>query len=346
MARTPLSRNDRFKTALLGAPLKLLRRTISPRGLSAVTSKEMTVSRRFYFPDGDVVIKINNVLFRVQRSHLANFCTFFAKRFAEESAWSKLTLRATQVELDDVLPSDFETLLQALSNLESRTVYRLSETVAASLLRASYALGCRETLALAIEHLETFWDARHPPPLSQPARPLASALETVALARACAVSSVHKRAMYEVLSTPSLDILFKGTISKALPIDLEDLSQLYRAKGKLTLEWERFVFTTPGSYKDEDGNGRSRCVVTGDDCEVYVKANPEGRDRVSQWEELVFRCGQFSVRKVDILRNDWIGKSKEHLMMHWCEPCLQDWQSKWQEKRVEMWGMLDSIFSV
>ncbi|KAI1798087.1 hypothetical protein LXA43DRAFT_933938 [Ganoderma leucocontextum] len=172
-------------------------------------------SANFWHLDGSVVVQVQNTLFRLHRSRLAQQSEFFADLFAADGR-SKEMFDPDIIEERDIVDScpvyqvkgvsvlDFERLLTALDAGIAYAINPPPFRVLASLLRAAHALSFKTILAFATHFLREMWsqDLSRLSSSSSPERRV-HALETILLGQQCSVPEVLKPAYYELLLAPA-----------------------------------------------------------------------------------------------------------------------------------------------
>ncbi|KAI0684312.1 hypothetical protein C8Q76DRAFT_636454, partial [Earliella scabrosa] len=236
-------------------------------------------NENFWHLDGSVVVQVQNTLFRLHRSRLAQQSEYFSAQFSAASSFclsnSRRTSAGTRTDEEDVVDRcpvyvakgvsvlDFERLLTALDAGIAYAITPPPFPVLASLLRAAHALQFRTVLSFATHLLRERWPqdlAR----LTSDSRE--QAVETILLAQQCEVPEVLKSAYYELLRTPTfgqdlaayvhaessqrpsmLDVTTEAEEQNAPPPRLaaSDFVRLQTAKEALQTEWLALVRAAP-----------------------------------------------------------------------------------------------------
>ncbi|PIL27625.1 hypothetical protein GSI_10777 [Ganoderma sinense ZZ0214-1] len=171
-------------------------------------------SANFWHLDGSVVVQVQNTLFRLHRSRLAQQSEFFAKLFAADGR-SKEVFDPEIIEERDIVDScpvhqvknvsvlDFERLLTALDAGIAYAINPPPFHVLASLLRAAHTLSFKTILAFATHLLREMWSQDLSRLSSYSPERRVHALETILLGQQCSVPEMLKPAYYELLRAPA-----------------------------------------------------------------------------------------------------------------------------------------------
>ncbi|KZP20247.1 hypothetical protein FIBSPDRAFT_861762 [Athelia psychrophila] len=187
---------------------------------------------RFWDATGDLILQIQNTLFRVHGSRLARHSRLFVG--ASSASGQK------QVDMDGsslpvlalVAPSDFEVLLDAMENAVTYHKETPSFQYIAALLRVSTILQFTEFRQFAIHILEQAWPsslAAFSVNIPWPEH----AAATLSLAKDCSVPGVVKRASYTLLMT----LGFSCNPADLEILSKEDIMVLCRAREYLSRAW-------------------------------------------------------------------------------------------------------------
>ncbi|KAF8067815.1 hypothetical protein FPV67DRAFT_1493711 [Lyophyllum atratum] len=192
--------------------------------------------------DGSVLIQIGSMRFKLHRSVLVRHSEWFQHTFergedAPERA-SELVDNLPLYYLDGlgVDPHNFSVLLHALDDAITYVETEPPFATIASILLASSALTFTKFEAYAIRYLETMWS----PDLADLTKTaIPYAFESMILARECALFSVLKRVMYELVRmqgfgqpAPTPD-----NRAPAVTLNAQDLNTLLHAREKLMTVW-------------------------------------------------------------------------------------------------------------
>ncbi|KAF6748880.1 hypothetical protein DFP72DRAFT_915677 [Ephemerocybe angulata] len=195
--------NDR----LSGSSHEALKR--ARREESSVTAienpREYKTHPRHWEPDGNVVVHLDGMGYRLYRGRLARESEWFAegiKRY-DEDAEMKLVV----VELDGmgVRRQDWETLLDTMDDAAAFLGMLPSPTNLAEILRVSHTLRFRSIEDGAKRIYCDIWsDEHHRLPRSQRSIDTGNAIEALTIGRLSGLPGVVKRAMYELLKDEAL----------------------------------------------------------------------------------------------------------------------------------------------
>ncbi|KAI0760909.1 hypothetical protein BD413DRAFT_617431 [Trametes elegans] len=335
---------------------------ISPSKRSPITptSRYVAKSVKFWYPDGNVVIRVESTLFKLYRSRLAQYCRHFANIFEGQDNGAS----GTQIEghplyhaPEGLILEDFEQLLTALETPLTFSASPPTQSVAISLLRAAHMLSCNIILTLSKDRLCTIWDSRSPPrphsslalllsstdqlcPTARLSRPdpdshpasapptYAEAVSIVLFARQYALPGVLKRAFYELLASPPF---WAALVADRRQIRLheDDLLRLYNARYVLQQAWRAAAPCVPDPDKKKGHASPA--------CNAYFPG------RTDALRAMVLGSGLVEPGAVDPLRYDLLAGLGEEERKKWCMWCLKDWEDALGEKRKVWWRMLDNL---
>ncbi|RPD60485.1 hypothetical protein L226DRAFT_386856 [Lentinus tigrinus ALCF2SS1-7] len=298
---------------------------------------------QFWYSDGNIVIRLEGVLFKLHRSRLERYCTTFCELFATKPDGDETIDGCPAYEAPPEL--SLQGFKDVLAVLEEPLIYanrRPSQLEAISVLRASETLQCWQPSRLAKTWLSELWDANAIPSADRSdAHSVQDAILMVQLSRTFDIPGVLKRALYELVSSQD----FWDTFAKDRPsiaLAEEDLTLLLAARIALAEMWQDFVFDVPSTNK----GGRSLCLSG----LGFKKHGPCSRSleggRMASWAGSVLRGGHLKSGARDPLRYNVVERGKEDLKLMWCDACLQEKEVEWKAKRVEWWGELDKVFKL
>ncbi|KAI0049922.1 hypothetical protein FA95DRAFT_1556238 [Auriscalpium vulgare] len=268
----------------------------------------------FWHLDGSVIIQVERTLFKLHRSRLAKHSKYFAQLFAGQKGKGKAAqvvdvdeiveqhhddgdgMRDADVMLSGDIPTyivrdttadDFARLLNLFDDPITLMDGPPRFPVLASILRASTALSFDNLRKWALRHFEGMWP-RELAAVGEDSIPYAAA--TLALARACDVPGVRKRAYYELLRTPGFGQRVEGDDAgdddddvqlvgedgnvvgaEQVPLSHADFVRLLRAREALNLAWIHAAASAPTEPK---------CPLLADDGErVTVKTEGKGKEK-------------------------------------------------------------------
>ncbi|KAL7284894.1 hypothetical protein ACG7TL_002208 [Trametes sanguinea] len=308
-------------------------------------------SPTFWYPDGNIVIVVKTVGFRLFLSRLKLHCKLFAREIlepqsipsdrdqAEEGAASdgseKPPSSDREYTLSDVESADFATFLHAL---ETPLQYalgseRADQSVCVVLLRVAARVECDLVLRFAKDRLRSLWPLTLPPMISKIT--LKDAINVINIARNYNIPEVLRRAFYEVLrSSVFWDQLHARRPVKSL--SKSDIISLQHARIVLQEKATALFFIPPGENGKCASSGRAkrRCTV---------------HDRASAWTSSFVTQSRLKVCSKDPLGfadSINLGDEFEDLEDSWCPACLEERKLAWAAAKLEWWASLDSLFKI
>ncbi|KAI0672003.1 hypothetical protein C8Q78DRAFT_717793 [Trametes maxima] len=302
-----------------------------------------TPSPDFWYPDGNVIILIEDTGFRLLASRLSQHCAFFASLFDHEHLrvasanpeQGQVVAGKSPIQSHDsariftvtaVSAHQFTSLLQVLE-LPFESPFRgAPHDVAVAVYHASQVLGCLPAQTLALRRIAGLWYSQSPPgPTEQLCQTYEDAVNVIALARKHDIPSMLKRAFYELLrSVEFWKDVERGKYS-TIGLSHEDLLRLYAARVTLSKSWRVLCHAPPRAIKKTK---KCSCVINGD-----------ADARLHAWR------GMFSEDMLDVADpiTQTLGLAEDFVLpgSGWCERCLRDRQNRWTQARGEWWGELD-----
>ncbi|KAI0649594.1 hypothetical protein C8Q79DRAFT_939464 [Trametes meyenii] len=301
-----------------------------------------TPSPDFWYPDGNVIVVVEDIGFRLLASRLSQHCAFFASLFEQEQLHPASAIpEQGQVAGNTPTPShesakmftvtavsahQFTFLLQILE-LPFESPFRgASHDVAVAVYHASQALGCLPAQTIALRRIEALWHSHSPPGLTeQLCQTYADAVNAIALARNHGIPSILKRAFYELLrSVEFWEEVERGGYS-TIDLSHKDFLHLYAARVALGKSWRTLCHTPPPTVKKAK---KCRCVIKGD-----------AETRLHAWR------GMFSEDMLDvadpIMQTLRFAEEFVPPGSGWCDKCLRERQNRWTQARGKWWRELD-----
>ncbi|KAI0795988.1 hypothetical protein C8Q75DRAFT_730140 [Abortiporus biennis] len=305
----------------------------------------------YWLLDGSVVLRVENVLFRLHRSTLSQLSSYFKELFedadtavedVEDSDSGQERMEGRPVfTLHDVTVRDFERLWKATTTAIGFVYKRPSFSELASILRASRALSFTLLDEYATTTLRQMWPSDLAN-LSSDRSPYAS--ESIVLARKCNMPEILKRAFYELLRSSGLGQKEEddpeSLDEETEEISKEDMKMLIRARERLVLQWLMTASSPPKwSCPLEEQQPDQLAVERNND--AFAKCKESRQNFAAIWQKQVFEGGIFEEYLYDALCGlqklidiDW-----QHL--GFCEGCVRSWKDGWGKDRTRIWELLD-----
>jgi len=177
---------------------------------------------------------------------------------------------------------------------------------------------------------------------------LSNAVETIILGRNYGISSVLKRAFYELLRTGGLghqDIANeKDDDVENLSITSADTHRLIRTREKLGEAWCDTLASAFHAFHCP--NGPNHGVTADRDVDATATANavacPSSAEKTIEWTKLVYASGMSQEYMYDVLcglkvlvDRDWSAEDG------YCQECMEMRRNAWQKQRESLWKKLD-----
>ncbi|KAM5539171.1 hypothetical protein V8D89_007044 [Ganoderma adspersum] len=310
---------------------------------------ECTKDEDFWYWDGNVVLLLTGIAFKLHASRLESYCGYFRELF------SRGNLTGLAVEGDpegciayyvppELSTSSFKDLLRALDSPLEFVSDPPSQDLAISLLFAADTLACDLVLDLAKRRLAEIWDGHTLPATDNcnaEDRTHPSAICAIKLARRYAMPGILRRAFYELLSSQAFWDALGPRASQAaldgLRISEEDVRTLFSARVTLGGLWREFVMQVPEgtTYRSQRSPYDMRW------CCYY-----DEKTRAGAWRSFVVDKGALEL--CDPLRYDFVAEWEGELRKEgkWCQACVDKKRRAAEEKRSELWERMDELFGL
>ncbi|KAI9070275.1 hypothetical protein FKP32DRAFT_1586285 [Trametes sanguinea] len=309
-------------------------------------------SAKFWYPDGNIIIVVGIVGFRLFLSRLKLYCKLFAREILEprvnpDAAQSDGSRSPDdshksshhEYTLSDVDPVDFATFLQVL---ETPLQYALAsdspdQSACISLLRVATRVECDIVLKVAAERLRALWPLTPPRVICK--KPHLDAIHAIKAARKHHITEVLRSAFYELLRNPRFwDKL--STRRKSISLPDSDIISLQNARMALMRKWTALLFTPPNA---EGGS----CLTIGRGTKKCHYTEEEERARVWRSEFVHQRhleeCSEDPIYYIDAMVQ---GREFAALEGAWCAACVEERKVAWLDARLEWWRSLDALFKI
>ena len=195
--------------------------------------------------------------------------------------------------------------------------------------------------------------------------PIPHAAVALALARACGLRGVQKRASYELLRMPTFGQAISAAPAAHVEVEEDsradadtsldelpraDMLRLLHAREQLVLAWAEIAGAAPTDLICPRGT-QTQIMPEGGACSSTTGSNNDGRrlgcasanvDRVhARWAELVHTTGLYVQRMVDPLMG-----LQDLMNIPWreegfCKKCVAARRNAWDEFRRKIWDDLD-----
>ncbi|KAI0349903.1 hypothetical protein OH77DRAFT_1593928 [Trametes cingulata] len=297
-------------------------------------------SQKFWYPDGNVVIILGDVGFKLYASRLSHhFTTLPLPQPPQDGAEDGAADTPARCEIESrVTPEQFETLLKYLEFPFEYPIHDAPRDTVIELIHTSQSLGCTHALRQALVRLGALTQSEDPPPPDAHAYPdYRTAIEMISIARKHDVPSLLKPAFYELLRSTAFWDLVDREGRKAVSLRQGDLLRMLIARMELGKAW-RALYRNPVWKQSKKDRRKCTCSVTGDSESASDSEEARVR-RVQAWRAMfpegvlddpdpIMCAGQLRTRFV----RDKTG---------WCDVCLEREESVWIAARRRWWRQLD-----
>ncbi|KAH7921248.1 hypothetical protein BV22DRAFT_1019743 [Leucogyrophana mollusca] len=287
----------------------------------------------FWILDGNAILEIGGVLFKLHRSRLVDQSLFFADLFeanlSDNDVIVEEDVSGTIYHLHNTTPRDFTALLMLDKNPFEYCFGAPPFYTIAAILRASTALRFPKYREFAIQYLERQW----PSALSSlTAERQPHAVDVIILGRQQDVPRVLKRAFYELLRSSGFGLNDgegdeEGEGASDLEMDRQDERRMIIAREHLHLAWTQATRRFDLSFKvpkcpspEAKSAAWERCVIDSGLADEFM------------WDPL---CGLQALMDIR-----W-GKEEG-----WCKECVKMRKDAWAKTRASLWARMDMWMSL
>ncbi|KAI0672004.1 hypothetical protein C8Q78DRAFT_1077592 [Trametes maxima] len=339
-----------------------------PRSVADVRSTE------HWAADGDLIVRVGSVLYRLDRAPLVKHSKYFERGMlfapADDGGEPERQPRMEVERIEGcqvyaappgVTPMDFEVLLRLLK--DDPTLLKFldvppSHSECISLTHAGHALSARLVSRIAEKRLKALWGAPrapyytktspHRPPSSLPThpedtpRPYTDALAILRLPPRHS-GALQKRALYELLAAPAFWAAYAADRAQ-LGLPSARLLDLADARHALQRLWRAALAVSPREGADR----RSVCHPVGRAgiAPEWCRQAEYGRGRGIAWRSMLAEGGDVEKGEGDPMRYDLVGGLGERARERWCRWCLGEFEDRLADERMKWWGMMDEWFKL
>ncbi|KAG1758029.1 hypothetical protein EDB19DRAFT_1622579 [Suillus lakei] len=290
---------------------------------------------QFWILDGNTVLEVGGVLFRLHRSRLVDQSTFFAGLLdvqdvlMDDNVVVESDENGMVYHLSNTTPNDLEALLQLDKNPMEYFFAPPQFPVLAAILRAATGL-CFDTYrAFAVKLLENAWSSSLAD-LTTESKP--NAVEVVVLARSCGIESVLKRAFYEMVRMTGYGLGDGGELDSGDGEGLREISRaderrLERMREHLISAWSQVAVRVDRSFKCPNP---SKETIRTPGMGHILPANA--------WERRVHDSGLYDEYQFDPLCGlQALIDIKWDEEEGWCSDCVRARREAWTRMRQKLW---------
>ncbi|KAG1734947.1 uncharacterized protein EDB91DRAFT_1250771 [Suillus paluster] len=298
----------------------------------------------FYILDANIVIEVDEVLFKLHRSRLVTKSLLFARLLENhdkdippnDDVWVETDGEATVYHLCNTTADDLAALLKFDDNPIEYYFEPPPFLVLAPILRAATALRFEWYRAWAARILEQTWSSNLVDLTSERKE---NAAEVIVLARSCGVNSGMKRALYELARTrriglPDDDVSGQPRLKR---IGRADERRVALVREFLVTTWSR-VAVRIDTFPCLDEKWKASLRDTAKIC-------PQKRAQQATWDIRVHDSGLYTRFLFDpvcgvqaLIDIPW--EEEE-----WCSDCIQLRRAAWTMIRQELWNDMDKYIA-
>ncbi|KAG1802517.1 uncharacterized protein BJ212DRAFT_998384 [Suillus subaureus] len=305
---------------------------------------------RFWLADGNTIIELDGIRFRVHQSWLARHSEHLASILLETGHEGKPEDRIIEFKRSELRlilnPVDFEALLLLYENPGN---YRnaIEPPILMSLIRATTLLGFDSDRVWLVKELEALWPSNLEELVANP-EPHLNAPEVAVLARMCNIDGLLKPAFYDMARMPGFGL---DKFEESEQIGRVDMLRLIRIREYLSDMWVRaaahedpaFVCQNLCDAPSSDGEGTSTPNQV--DEKPALNSNTSASvastcllvtARREAWVRLVYDSGIFTLYRYDSLRGlaaliniEWTDD--------WCKDCQEKQKADWHVMQMSIW---------
>ncbi|KAI0349905.1 hypothetical protein OH77DRAFT_1431563 [Trametes cingulata] len=328
-------------------------------------------STQFWYPDGNIILIVEGVGFKLYRARLAAYCHYFANltsSLADEgnsSHHGQLCSgdgedghthsmddsrpssdgrpqhpRIPSYEIKDLAACDFRRFLSALDTPLKYFLEPPRQSTAISLLRAAKRLECEAVGKVAKRTLLDLWNNEVPNGVI-PLCPYSDAVSVIDIARKFHLPEMLKCAFYELLRSPAFWAVLADDRHSVDTLSEADLLNLHNARYVLQREWRAMVLTPP--FAGPDG---SHCASVPTPKPKKCK-HTAADARVGFWRSHFIDSEVWEMGALDPIGGiNGLRDAAQGLKNAWCVRCLNERKEAWEAAKVRWWGMLDDLFQL
>ncbi|KAG2134489.1 hypothetical protein DEU56DRAFT_809348 [Suillus clintonianus] len=301
---------------------------------------------RFWLADGNAVIELDGISFRVHQSWIAKHSKRIAAMLPDKG---KQCGRLHEITLDFQGPLkaiDLEALLLFYENPGDYRDYIETPTLM-SLIRATTMLGFDSDRVWLVKELEALWPSALGELFVNP-EPRLDAPEVAVLARVCEIDTLLKPAFYDMAITPGFGL---GNLEESEQIGRADVLRLVQMREYLSDMWfqvaahEDPAFVCPKLWDAPSSNGEesSKLSENADEKPVLCSTTPSSMGncrsataRREAWVWLVHYSEIFARYRYDPLRG-LTALINIKWTTDWCKDCREKRKADWRKMQRSIW---------
>ncbi|KAI0073090.1 hypothetical protein K474DRAFT_1603944 [Panus rudis PR-1116 ss-1] len=307
--------------------------------------------------DGNLVVRVDGVHFKLHRSRMVRNSTFFKEQV--EIARAEMGMIRHDhifVQVKGVSVQDFERLLEALDVGVGYVFNPPPFHIIASVLRAARTLGFTTLEAWATHTLRNMWPESYEGITSTP---IQHGAETIGITRDCNIPSLLKPAFYQLVRTTAFGQNLdeeeeeNQEDAKRRTLKRQDLIRLVRMREEFHIAWVEAADSPPSKALfpcplevpvDRQDPASDNVDQTNNSPPVDPIKNKCLKARANSfqiWHAEVKESGIFEEHLYDpIVGLDKLSKIKweDH---GFCEGCVKSWRNHWELEKKRIWDRMD-----
>ncbi|KAG2345359.1 hypothetical protein BDR05DRAFT_880871 [Suillus weaverae] len=305
---------------------------------------------QFWILDGNTVLEVGGVLFKLHRSRLVDQSMFFARLLDEQDVLMDDNVviesdeHGTVYHLSNTTPTDLEALLQLDKNPMAYYFTPPAFQVLAAILRAATGLGFDTYRAFAVKLLENAWSSSLADLTTESK---SNAAEVLVLARTCGIESVLKRAFYEMVRVTGYGLgdgeLDGGDGDASREISRADERRLERMREHLISAWSQVAvrvdrsFICPNKSKGTSGTPGRAHIPGSSSTSPRLSGCPSLFFQRVSWETRVHDSGLYDEYQFDPLCGLQALIDIKWEEEGWCSDCVRARREAWTRMRQKTW---------
>ncbi|KAG2134487.1 hypothetical protein DEU56DRAFT_809341 [Suillus clintonianus] len=350
LASVPAALNDPAQSTLRKRKCQA---TLEPTKKRATSAREDNLAKqfrnheRFWLADGNTVIELDEIRYRVHQSWLTQHSEQIAAMFLDRGKFGDKLEEITLDFCGKLKAVDFETLLLFYANPGDYR-HAIEPVTLMSLIRATTFLGFDSDRVWLVKELEALWRYNLEELSPKPELHL-NAPEVAALARACDIDGLLKPVFYDMARTPVFGL---DKLEESEQIGRADMLRLIRMREYLSDMWAQaavrenptLVCQNLLGVPSIDGEGTSILSEHADEKPALCATTSastinkclSATARREAWVRLVHDSGIFTRYRYDplcglaaLITIEWT--------FDWCKDCKEKRKVDWRQMQSSIW---------
>ncbi|OJT03846.1 hypothetical protein TRAPUB_5469 [Trametes pubescens] len=286
-----------------------------------------------WYPDGNIIRRVNDTLFKLHHSRLVRYCECFPPELTrplESSALWEVIDGCPVFTISALSVKDLEVFLTQLA------MNPPSQSVTGAILRTAHVLKSPLFTTIGTRALESLWPSQYSPDTHTTRRPWTDTLDAITLAHEHHLPQLVKPAFSTLLRSYTFWDALKHSRTR-IPLPETDILRLYEARRAMGRAWRLLVLAPPLA----ECCAPERAVASGMACKVL------GTARAGEWcafwieRRYVEQGAHDPWRGVDVMK-----LVCADLRATWCWWCLEERARAWDAALLEWWNQLDDWLGI